>query len=363
MAQLNNIEPRQTVFLGSFKPPTVDDFNAANSISSDNNVINLTILISDKEKDGITAKMSKEIWDLYYKSITNSKVIVKISSEASPVKYLFSLMNEYNDLKLYIYVSEVDEESKGYFDNLQKAFGDRIKAISSQYKTSIKDEDFRNLLINLKTEVDKLQEGKYSDEEYDKIRNDYFNILENIKKMIPESVISKGNIQKVLEILNIQYIEQKEDFKTKNINIGINEIYDLALKNSLNEMFPNIKIEESDPRKEKLNKFNNWCCKVLEVKKQPEVRYIEDNNYAKNLKSFGGYSPEKKDIEVYILNRNLADIMRTLAHELVHYKQDECGLIKDKNAGDAGSDIENEANSTAAIIMRHYGKLNDDIYE
>ena len=116
--------------------------------------------------------MSKEIWDLYYKSITNSKVIVKISSGGITVKYLFSLrMNEYNDLKLYIYVSEVDEESKGYFDNLQKALGDRIKAISSQYKTSIKDEDFRNLLINLKTEVDKLQEGKYSDEEYDKIRN------------------------------------------------------------------------------------------------------------------------------------------------------------------------------------------------
>jgi Zn-dependent peptidase ImmA (M78 family) len=51
-----------------------------------------------------------------------------------------------------------------------------------------------------------------------------------------------------------------------------------------------------------------------------------------------------------------------LAHELTHYKQDLEGRI-DENSGEAGSDIENEANATAAVIMRNYGKANRGIYE
>jgi hypothetical protein len=58
-----------------------------------------------------------------------------------------------------------------------------------------------------------------------------------------------------------------------------------------------------------------------------------------------------------------ADICRTIAHELVHRKQDEMGFIKDRNtAGETGSPIENQANAVAGILLRDYGKINKEIY-
>jgi len=54
--------------------------------------------------------------------------------------------------------------------------------------------------------------------------------------------------------------------------------------------------------------------------------------------------------------------LRTLAHELVHRKQQ----LEDRlyvGAGDDGSDIENEANAEAGVIMRKFGKANPIIFE
>ena len=80
------------------------------------------------------------------------------------------------------------------------------------------------------------------------------------------------------------------------------------------------------------------------------------------MRSFGGYIPSKKEIYIVIANRNLADILRTLAHELVHWKQDLEGRLNE-NSGQTGSDEENEANSIAGIVLRNYGKKNPIIYE
>jgi Zn-dependent peptidase ImmA (M78 family) len=58
----------------------------------------------------------------------------------------------------------------------------------------------------------------------------------------------------------------------------------------------------------------------------------------------------------------MADILRTLAHELVHHMQNLDDRLTD-NSGDDGSPEENEANALAAVIMRQYGRENSHIYE
>jgi Zn-dependent peptidase ImmA (M78 family) len=58
----------------------------------------------------------------------------------------------------------------------------------------------------------------------------------------------------------------------------------------------------------------------------------------------------------------MADILRTLAHELVHRKQHEDGRIN-YESGETGSEIENEANAQAGILLRNFGKLNKQIYQ
>ena len=75
------------------------------------------------------------------------------------------------------------------------------------------------------------------------------------------------------------------------------------------------------------------------------------------LYSLDGY------ITVYVKDRALVDICRSIAHELVHHKQNLDGnLIDAIKDGDDGSPIENEANAVAGVLIRKYGKLHPNIY-
>lgn len=108
--------------------------------------------------------------------------------------------------------------------------------------------------------------------------------------------------------------------------------------------------------------FILYCKDRLAIQQLPSIQFTNDRDWALERRSFGQYEPGTKTLEVYTGNRNTADILRTLVHELVHHRQNELGKIK-LNSGNTGSIIENEANSIAGIIMRDYGKMNDLIYE
>ena len=118
-----------------------------------------------------------------------------------------------------------------------------------------------------------------------------------------------------------------------------------------------------EERLNEIKKFLLYVKKFLGIEKIPKIILINDNEVARQNKSFGGYFVGLDKIQIVIHKRNLADIMRTLAHELVHYKQDKEGRLGSATDGSDGSDIENEANSLAAVIMRKYGRNNSNIYE
>lgn len=112
-----------------------------------------------------------------------------------------------------------------------------------------------------------------------------------------------------------------------------------------------------------LDQFLPFCAERLELKELPKIKIVDNNGYSLEYKSFGGYNPNTKSIVLAIQDRHIADVLRTLAHELTHYKQDMDGQLEDPNAGETGSDQENEANSQAGIIMRDFGRANPKIYE
>ncbi len=69
-------------------------------------------------------------------------------------------------------------------------------------------------------------------------------------------------------------------------------------------------------------------------------------------------------IKVYAKYRAIIDVCRSIAHELVHHKQNLDGrLIDAVKDGEDGTPIENEANSVAGIIIRKYGKLHPELYQ
>ena len=112
-----------------------------------------------------------------------------------------------------------------------------------------------------------------------------------------------------------------------------------------------------------IGEFVKYAIKNLEIQKPPRnLTFSYDTEAAKEKRSFGYFDPNSNKIWVYCKNRNMADILRTLAHELVHRKQDEDGRIS-YESGKTGSDIENEANAKAGVLLRDFGKQHEEIYQ
>jgi hypothetical protein len=65
-------------------------------------------------------------------------------------------------------------------------------------------------------------------------------------------------------------------------------------------------------------------------------------------------------IVISIVNRHPIDILRTVAHEYIHHRQQSEGK---RLNGNAGSLSENEANAKAGEILRKYGKLHPELFD
>jgi Zn-dependent peptidase ImmA (M78 family) len=119
----------------------------------------------------------------------------------------------------------------------------------------------------------------------------------------------------------------------------------------------------TDNRQMEVTKFVEYALAKLQCESKPHITLSQDTQKVQEFKSFGYIDPTTSQIWVYVKNRNLADLLRTLCHELVHYKQLVDGRLTSKKAGQDGSPIENEANSLAGVIMREYGRSHPHIFE
>jgi hypothetical protein len=119
----------------------------------------------------------------------------------------------------------------------------------------------------------------------------------------------------------------------------------------------------SESKQNSINHFVEFATKRLKLKEQPKINLIGGREFAEVKTSLGGFDPVTKEIFVATEGRLTADILRTLAHEMVHRKQDELGLVRNpmKDGAD-GSPIENQAHAVAGILMREYGRVNKQIY-
>ena len=96
------------------------------------------------------------------------------------------------------------------------------------------------------------------------------------------------------------------------------------------------------------------AMQVLKIDKLPKIHLSKQIN-DQEQPTFGGYVNDEVAIYLAIADRHPNDILRTLAHELVHFKQHSQGQLG-LHSGDTGSPEENEANQVAGIIMRYFNK-------
>ena len=113
--------------------------------------------------------------------------------------------------------------------------------------------------------------------------------------------------------------------------------------------------------REIVEEFVQFACEILSIEhdKIPDI-ILQANR--EGLVTLASYSTGL--IRVYIKERALPDVLRSLAHELTHCKQDVEGRLTNPELdGKTGSPIENEANTMAGIIMRQFGEKHAEIYE
>jgi hypothetical protein len=109
-----------------------------------------------------------------------------------------------------------------------------------------------------------------------------------------------------------------------------------------------------------IDKFIEFAASELQLDELPDIDLQDGNEVSVKHKSFGGYG--NKHITVTLSNRHIMDVCRTLAHELVHYRQDLNNELT-QDSGNDGSPHENEANAQAAVIMRKWGKMHPNLFK
>jgi hypothetical protein len=146
---------------------------------------------------------------------------------------------------------------------------------------------------------------------------------------------------------------------------ALHDLFVKKFKNTPDSWIKN-KLDETDTEsldiEDEVNKFVEWTSKKLNLKTIPEIELSTDTEEAQTNHHTGGHTTGAGTIWVYVTNRNLVDILRTVFHELVHVRQDELNMIK-SGSSYPGSPIEAMADMLAGKYIKIYGEQNHHIFQ
>jgi hypothetical protein len=128
----------------------------------------------------------------------------------------------------------------------------------------------------------------------------------------------------------------------------------------------NNKLDETDTEEldieDEVNKFADWASGILKLEKSPKIELSMDTEEAQSQHHTGRHIDGENSVWVYVNNRNLVDILRTVFHELVHVRQGELDMIK-PGSSYPGSPIEAQADMLAGKFIKIYGEKNHHIFQ
>jgi hypothetical protein len=170
-------------------------------------------------------------------------------------------------------------------------------------------------------------------------------------------------------IRNSGYIDKLKEIKSKAednmLSIEGTEMIDEIKKNTMKNTLGVAKNLNFDAKKVKIiENFINFVQDKLEIN-EPVVVYLHAgrNEY---IQTTASYLPERNENHIRAGGRALVDILRSIAHEMVHNKQREAGIIQPgQEVQNIGGKIEDQANSVAGVFIKdfaiNYGY--DNIYD
>jgi len=105
-----------------------------------------------------------------------------------------------------------------------------------------------------------------------------------------------------------------------------------------------------------ISDFVKFVADKLRLDHTPKVKISNNPKFAKQHKTFGIYFPEKRGFIVEVYDRNIVDVLRTIAHEMTHHRQMEVGSKKDH------VELEIEATYSAGILVKLYCANHPELY-
>jgi hypothetical protein len=105
-----------------------------------------------------------------------------------------------------------------------------------------------------------------------------------------------------------------------------------------------------------LDEFVKFVAEKLRMDELPKVEIQNDKDFAKDHKTFGIYMPDQNATVVETYGRNIVDVMRTIAHELTHHRQNEV------NSNKSRADLELEAHAAAGMLVKLFCANHPELY-
>lgn len=105
-----------------------------------------------------------------------------------------------------------------------------------------------------------------------------------------------------------------------------------------------------------INDFVKFVSTKLRMDHPPKVKIQNNPKFAVVNKTFGIYYPDRNTTIIETYGRNIVDVLRTIAHELTHHRQNEVGSKKDR------VDLEIEATAAAGMFVKIYCEKHPELY-
>ena len=102
--------------------------------------------------------------------------------------------------------------------------------------------------------------------------------------------------------------------------------------------------------------FSVFCKKYLKMESIPKIEISHNPMLSKERGTFGTYYQGEDRIFLQVANRQIMDILRTLAHELVHHRQLEYGITGPRDR------IEIQANRVASMLVKVYSQRHKGLF-
>ena len=387
------------IYPGAFKPPHKGHFQVVKLLVDRDDISEVVVAVSSKERGGISVEQSLKVWELYT-NILGPKVKV-ISSEGSPVYYTLSSIKNNPDQD---FVVAFGKEESSRFASL--ADNPKVEVFDAGNFENTSATDFRDAIQarNVK-QIEKFMPAGITTKQF---FDAYGSVYNNNEEPMHESL--KGYKLKTGDTITVELINKQEypDYVSLNIaafdkdNNKIGGAYFNSDETNNNKIVSStdtyvkpewqrkgvgtsmydfvkklgykiIPSNTQSPEGEKftsslhenqfplLKEFIGYCREYLKLKSLPPLTMSYNPTTAESRRSFGGYDPNNKSIELSVANRHQADVFRTLAHELVHYKQDIQNRLTPES-GKTGHPHENEANAAAAIMMRNFAQMRPEMF-